>query len=65
MAALVPGRASKRLTLLDELDDLLATQPSKPQPSSGSSIEAVSAIPQSEEPPEVLQKRGRRYNICV
>ena len=54
ITAAVPGHASKRQKLLDELGDLLSTQPSELMPSLNSGGEAASAAPRTEELPEAL-----------
>jgi len=51
----VPGHASKRQKLLDELGDLLTAQPSGLKPSLNSGVEAASPIHRPEELPEALQ----------
>jgi len=45
ITAAVPGHASKRQKLLDELGDLLSTQPSELMPSLNSGSEAASTAP--------------------
>ena len=51
----VPGHASKRQKLLDELGNLLTAQPSGLKPSLNSGVEAASPIHRPEELPEALQ----------
>jgi len=55
ITASVPGHASKRQKLLDELGDLLTAQPSELKPSLDSGIDAASPTLQTEETEELLE----------